>query len=115
MIAALYVEKDGTYANLPGVDLWDIERDARKYNGDYPVVAHPPCQRWSVMAYVTEKMYGYRVGDDGGCFAAALAAVRRCGGAAVSWSIQRVLPLGKLSDWRNLRAVAGNSFLTAHG
>ena len=32
------------------------------------------------MAYVTEKMYGYRVGDDGGCFAAALAAVRRCGG-----------------------------------
>ena len=80
MIAALYVEKDGAYAGLEGIDLWDIERDARKYDGPYPVVAHPPCNTWSVMAYVVEKKVGIRVGDDGGCFASALAAVRRCGG-----------------------------------
>jgi len=29
VIAALYVEKGGCYYNLPGVDPWDEERDAR--------------------------------------------------------------------------------------
>jgi hypothetical protein len=46
MIAALYVETDGAYFGLPGVDPWDEARDARKYAGPHPVVAHPPCQRW---------------------------------------------------------------------
>ena len=45
MIAALYVEKGGCY-DMPGIDLWDIERDARLYEGPWPVVAHPPCERW---------------------------------------------------------------------
>ena len=45
-IAALYVEKDGPYFGLPHVDPWPIERDARKYRGPFPVVAHPPCERW---------------------------------------------------------------------
>lgn len=44
------------------------------------VVAHPPCARWSSLAYVNQAMHGYRVGDDGGCFAAALRAVRLFGG-----------------------------------
>jgi hypothetical protein len=42
LIAALYVEKDGVYANLPGVDVWDESRDARLYAGPDPVVAHLP-------------------------------------------------------------------------
>ena len=45
-IAALFVETDGVYFNVPGVDPWDESRDARKYSGSHPVVAHPPCQRW---------------------------------------------------------------------
>ena len=44
MIAALYVETNGRYFNLDGVEPWDQERDARKYDGPWPVVAHPPCQ-----------------------------------------------------------------------
>jgi len=80
MIAALYVERDGIYAGLDDVDVWDEERDARLYAGPWPVVAHPPCQRWSVMAGLVERVYGYRRGDDGGCFEAALDAVRRFGG-----------------------------------
>jgi hypothetical protein len=47
-VAALYVEKDGAYFGLPGVDPWDEERDATLYDGPYPVVAHPPCNRWCV-------------------------------------------------------------------
>lgn len=77
MIAALYVETGGTYFGVPGVDPWDAARDARAYNGPWPVVAHPPCSRWCQLAGIVQARYGYRIGDDGGCFAAALEAVRR--------------------------------------
>jgi hypothetical protein len=80
LIAALFVEKNGAYADLPGVDLWDESRDARLYEGPWPIVAHPPCARWSRLAGFTEARFGLKRGDDGGCFAAALAAVRRYGG-----------------------------------
>lgn len=83
MIAALYVATAGAYFGLDGVDPWDIERDARKYAGNDPVVAHPPCQLWVNFAALNFKRYGgehNRPGNDGGCFAHALATVRRCGG-----------------------------------
>jgi hypothetical protein len=80
MIAALYVQTGGAYFGLPGVDPWDITRDARLYPGPHPVVAHPPCARWCKMAPVNLARYGQKIGDDGGCFNAALAAVRRFGG-----------------------------------
>lgn len=79
-VAALYVASDGVYAGHSDVDLWDEERDARLYDGPWPVVAHPPCQRWCRFAKGIEKVHGYKVGDDGGCFEAALDAVRTYGG-----------------------------------
>ena len=81
MIAALFVRPDGPYANRPDVDAWDESRDARLYAGPWPVVAHPPCARWGrywfggPSARVRRKL-----GDDDGCFASALASVRRWGG-----------------------------------
>jgi hypothetical protein len=66
-VAALYVERSGVYWNLPDVDPWDEDRDARKYAGPYPVVAHPPCERWGRYA-------GEDVGNDGGCFSGNTAA-----------------------------------------
>jgi hypothetical protein len=80
VIAALYVETNGIYYGLDDVDPWDEERDARLYDGPWPVVAHPPCQRWCRFAKQVEQLHGYRVGDDGGCFEAALRAVRMWGG-----------------------------------
>jgi hypothetical protein len=81
MIAALYVDPLGCYAGLTGVDAWDMARDARRYAGPWPVVAHPPCQRWGRFAEGGPSAPGTRkTGDDGGCFAAALAAVRTWGG-----------------------------------
>lgn len=82
-VAALFVQPDGCYAGLPGVDAWPEQRDARKYRGPWPVVAHPPCQLWGALAAVNYKRWGgehNRPGNDGGCFAAALAAVNRWGG-----------------------------------
>lgn len=75
-VAALFVETNGVYYGLPGVDPWDVERDARNYRGAYPVVAHPPCQRWSVMG----RCRGYYDGKDEGCFESALESLLRCGG-----------------------------------
>ncbi|MGH1344352.1 MAG: hypothetical protein ACRBN8_22525 [Nannocystales bacterium] len=80
MIAALYVQADGCYAGLDGVDPWPESRDARLYDGPHPVVAHPPCSRWCRLAGLVEARWGHKKGDDGGCFAAALASVRRWGG-----------------------------------
>jgi len=80
-VAALYVETGGAYFGLSDVDPWDEARDARLYAGPLPVVAHPPCQRWGRFWHgSTRKPHQFQLGDDGGCFAAALGAVKRFGG-----------------------------------
>ncbi len=83
MIAALYVQRGGVYyaPELAGlVDPWDEARDARRYAGPHPVVAHPPCSRWCRLAGLVEARWGHRRGYDGGRFASALASVRTWGG-----------------------------------
>lgn len=81
VVAALFVQRDGVYYGLPDVDPWDKARDARFYHGPYPVVAHPPCDRWGrywgggPSAKVKRKL-----GDDDGCFESALRSVRKFGG-----------------------------------
>lgn len=45
-VAVLFARADSVYKSLPGVDVWDIERDARTYDGPHPIVAHPPCRAW---------------------------------------------------------------------
>lgn len=79
-VAVLYVDPKGPYSKIDGVDLWGEDRDARKYKGTYPVVAHPPCNRWGKMAPVNLKRWGTPIGEDGGCFEKALASVRTWGG-----------------------------------
>lgn len=81
MIAALFVEINGVYSGLDNVDMWDKQRDARLYAGPHRVVAHPECQRWGRFYHgSTRKPHQYRLGDDGGCFFAALWSVRTFGG-----------------------------------
>lgn len=84
-VAALFVRADSIYKRMRGVDCWDAERDAMQYAGPHPVVAHPPCNRWSMINGVVLSRYPHNAaefawGNDGGVFAAALQAVRRFGG-----------------------------------
>lgn len=100
MIAALYVDGQGCYANLPGVDVWDEARDARRYAGPWPIVAHPPCHLWVNLAALNYRRWGgehNRPGNDGGCFAAALTAVRRWGGVLEHPAFSRAWPAHGLS------------------
>lgn len=86
MVAALFVQSDGCYVSMPGIDPWDATRDARQYPGPHPVVAHPPCFLWVNLAAVNWKRYRrqlpawYPGGSDDGCFESALTSVRRYGG-----------------------------------
>jgi hypothetical protein len=83
MIAALFVQPDGCYVDQPEIDAWPEWRDARKYAGPHPVVAHPPCQLWGALASVNYARWGgehNRPGNDGGCFQSALDSVNRWGG-----------------------------------
>lgn len=45
-IAVLFARADSIYKQIEFCDVYDIERDARTYTGNLPVVAHPPCRAW---------------------------------------------------------------------
>ena len=82
-LAAIFVQPKGSYHGIDFIDMWPEERDARLYNLNLPVIAHPPCQRWGKMAKVNYARWGgehNKLGNDGGCFKSALDSVNRCGG-----------------------------------
>lgn len=121
-IAALFVETDGIYSTLEGVDPWDVVRDARSYAGPDPVVAHPPCERWG--RYWSGGPSAKRrrlLGDDGGCFAAALYAVRHFGGvlehpeASHAWRWFGLERPARAGGWTEPDAYGGRSCCVEQG
>ena len=52
-ISVLFARRDSIYKTLPGVDVWDADRDALRWSGGTPVVAHPPCRLWSSLAHMS--------------------------------------------------------------
>ena len=89
MVAALYVERGGPYFSMPDVDPWDRERDARKYSGPAPIVAHPPCGPWGRLRHL------YR-GDEHDCAPLAVASVRKWGGVLEHPAYSRLWRLCRL-------------------
>lgn len=51
-VAVLFARSNSIYKTMPGVDVWDEERDARNWPGGAPVVAHPPCQQWCRLSHM---------------------------------------------------------------
>ena len=82
-IAVLYADAKGVYSRIDDdhLDVWTEKRDARLYPGPHPVVAHPPCKHWSIIAPLVQSLHPwFRVGNDDDCFKFGLAAVRTYGG-----------------------------------
>lgn len=82
-VVALYVDPRGPYPKLVR-EWYDEARDARTYAGPWPVVAHPPCERWGRYWGGGPMLHGTPnqklLGDDDGRFEHALSMVRRFGG-----------------------------------
>ena len=47
MISVLCVNRPTFYEGIPGLDLWDKERDAYNFAGSNAVITHAPCAQWS--------------------------------------------------------------------
>jgi hypothetical protein len=96
-VAALYIDHSGPYPSMAGVDCWDLERDARRYDGPYAVVAHPPCGPWSRLRHL------YR-GSEQDCAPRALEQVRAYGGVlehpahSMLWPAFKMPRPGELPD-----------------
>jgi hypothetical protein len=112
-IAALFVQAGGVYADQLGVDVWDEDRDARTYAGPHPVVAHPPCERWGrFWRGGPSEQARHHLGDDDGCFAHALWAVRTFGGVlehpkdSLAWEWFGIMPPTPLG-WVNADSLGG--------
>ena len=90
-VAVLFARADSHYKTLPGVEVYDMERDARTYDGPWPVVAHPPCRSWGRLAHMSKPR-----ADERNLARLAVALVREFGGvlehpaASKLWPAQRL-------------------------
>jgi hypothetical protein len=113
VIAALYVDPRGPYPRMQGVDCWDAARDARRYAGPWPVVAHPPCGPWGCLKHL------YR-GSEHDCAPRAVEQVRAHGGVLEHpahsrlWRHARLPEPGELPDERGGYTLAVNQVDWGH-
>lgn len=110
-VAALFVAARGIYCDRVDVDAYDATRDARLYMGPLPVVAHPPCTTWG--AFARQGWTSRPLGDDDGCFEAALDSVRRFGGVlehpaeSSAWAAFGLTPPLRRGGWHVADFVGG--------
>lgn len=74
-VAVLFARSDSIYKGFDLADVYDIDRDARNYRGDHPVVAHPPCRAWGRLRHFAKPRL-----DEKDLALFAVDAVRRFGG-----------------------------------
>lgn len=56
-ISVLYTREKSIYNQL-GTDNWDIKKDARKWPGGNPIIAHPPCRGWGNYRHLAKTRNG---------------------------------------------------------
>lgn len=99
-VAVLFARSDSVYKTLPGCDVYDIERDARTYDGPHPVVAHPPCRSWGSLRHCAKPRP-----DERNLARLAVSLVREFGGVlehphrSTLWEAQRLPQVGERDQW----------------
>lgn len=58
---ALFCRTDSAYKKREAWDVYDIDRDATKYNGNLPVVCHPPCRAWGRLSHMASPREGEKL------------------------------------------------------
>ena len=56
-VSILFTREDSIYKTM-GLDCWDISRDALKWPGGNPIVAHPPCRAWGQLSHFAKPREG---------------------------------------------------------
>ena len=54
----LFARQDSSYKDHSCFDVYDIDRDARTYHGNKPVIAHPPCRAWGQLSHMANPREG---------------------------------------------------------
>ena len=57
-VVVLFVRPDSLYKTMQGVECYDAQRDALTWAGGCPVVAHPPCRSWGMLAHMAKPRQG---------------------------------------------------------
>ncbi len=60
MIAVLFARRDSAYKDSACFDVFDAGRNALTYCGAAPVLAHPPCRAWGILAHMAKPREGER-------------------------------------------------------
>ena len=55
IVAVLFARSDSIYYQIPGCDVYDIERDALTFAGGLPIIGHPPCRTWGALAHLATR------------------------------------------------------------
>ena len=99
-VAVLFARADSCYKALPDVDVWDAERDARRWPGGCPVVAHPPCRARGRLRHMANPR-----ADEKNLARLAVALVREFGGvlehpaSSTLWAAQKLPAPGERDQY----------------
>lgn len=99
-VAVLFARADSYYKTLPQCDVYDMARDARTYDGPWPVVAHPPCRGWGQLKHMASPRP-----DERNLARLAVALVREFGGVlehpakSSLWLAQQLPKPGKVDQF----------------
>jgi hypothetical protein len=99
-VAILYAARKTAYRDIAGVEIYDEDRDARTFPGGMPVIAHPPCRRWTRygMAMMKGRLTRYGI----------VTPERRKGGTGMSISLRRTEKEQRIVDDFNARFPVGS-------
>lgn len=114
-VAVLFARQDSIYKAISGCDVFDIDRDARTYTGDLPVVAHPPCRAWGRL-----RQFAKPRPDEKDLAIFAIDQIRRLGGVlehpaqSSLWPVAGLPPCGASGDAYGGWSLAVDQFWFGH-